>query len=202
MRMWKTLVAASVLALASGSAAMAARTDLVLGVVLDRRDPSPSPVLELHEVGRACEGESFLQVVEALAVRGDRIKQIAHRSVVGTVAYKHEMVEACRVVDEIWHHAPTQIDFAEILIRKDVFRCSVGAPIECPVDVKNSREIGLPRWPGDRAERVRLNRRARSPRGYLEQKIEIRRHDGSGGPAIRQDHERLVDRGRVHGARA
>ncbi len=52
MRMWKTLVAASVLALASGSAAMAARTDLVLGVVLEppHLDPTAGAAAAIDEV--------------------------------------------------------------------------------------------------------------------------------------------------------
>jgi peptide/nickel transport system substrate-binding protein len=52
MRIWKTLVAASVLALASSAAAMAARTDLVLGVVLEppHLDPTAGAAAAIDEV--------------------------------------------------------------------------------------------------------------------------------------------------------
>ncbi|MGB3643186.1 MAG: ABC transporter substrate-binding protein [Mesorhizobium sp.] len=52
MRIWKTLVAASLLALASGSTAIAARTDLVLGVVLEppHLDPTAGAAAAIDEV--------------------------------------------------------------------------------------------------------------------------------------------------------
>ncbi|MGB3900958.1 MAG: ABC transporter substrate-binding protein [Mesorhizobium sp.] len=52
MRIWKTLVTASVLALASSAAAMAARTDLVLGVVLEppHLDPTAGAAAAIDEV--------------------------------------------------------------------------------------------------------------------------------------------------------
>lgn len=52
MKPWKTILAAATMALASGSAAMAARTDLVLGVVLEppHLDPTAGAAAAIDEV--------------------------------------------------------------------------------------------------------------------------------------------------------
>ena len=52
MRMWKTILAASAIALASGTAAFAARTDLVLGIVLEppHLDPTAGAAAAIDEV--------------------------------------------------------------------------------------------------------------------------------------------------------
>ena len=52
MKIWKTIVAAAALALASGSAAFAARTDLVLGIVLEppHLDPTAGAAAAIDEI--------------------------------------------------------------------------------------------------------------------------------------------------------
>src|SRR5215470_12231162 len=52
MKMWKTILAAAAFALASGSTALAARTDLVLGVVLEppHLDPTAGAAAAIDEV--------------------------------------------------------------------------------------------------------------------------------------------------------
>ena len=75
MKMWKTIVAAAALALASGSAAFAARTDLVLGIVLEppHLDPTAGAAAAIDEIVYA----NVFEGLTRIGARGEVLPDLA-----------------------------------------------------------------------------------------------------------------------------
>ncbi|MCB1466708.1 MAG: ABC transporter substrate-binding protein, partial [Rhizobiaceae bacterium] len=73
MKPWKSILAAAVLALASSTAAMAARTDLVVGVVLEppHLDPTAGAAAAIDEIVYANVFEGLTRITETGEVAPD-----------------------------------------------------------------------------------------------------------------------------------
>ena len=74
MKMWKTILAATALALASSSTAFAARTDLVLGIVLEppKLDPTAGAAEAIDEIVYANVFEGLTRIDERRGAAGPR----------------------------------------------------------------------------------------------------------------------------------
>ena len=84
MKMWKTILAAAALALASSSAAFAARTDLVLGIVLEppHLDPTAGAAAAIDEIVYANIFEGLTRIGahgEVLPAAGRKLDDLRRR---------------------------------------------------------------------------------------------------------------------------
>ncbi len=168
--------------------------------VRNRSNSSTLPVL--HD-GRIRilrhEGKAFLEVAKTCDVCGDGVQEVSHWCVTCTIPNEDEVEQSGRIVDEIRHDAPSQIELSEIVVGYNQIRGSGLITVECTMNMKDTSKIVSATRFRDSPESISLNRRTRSLCSILEEEIEVGRYDCGRTTAVGKTHQCLVNWGRLDG---